>query len=199
MCRWSTLRHPRARCCANSTPRAPPPTNSPRRRSPILNNTRTPRSSPVFPDLGCWPAPGCWPMSGNAPNSSASRVFYAGRRRWVSGAPPSIFSVTPVRKVLVIANSTASATSSAVPMRRAGLVELTCAKCSRLRPSPSESGAVDAELHHPHHRFLFLARILKRRITTGSTPSQPRRAPHRPTRNPRSAGRTSHPPRIPRC
>ena len=148
--------------------------------------------------MGCDAATTTALMSGNAPNSSASRVFDAGRRRWVSGAPPLIFNVTPERKVLVIANSTASATSSAVPMRRAGLVELTCAKCSRLPPSPSESGAVDAEVHHLDHQFLFLARILKRQIATGSTPSQPRRVPHRPTTNPRSAGRTSHPPGIPR-
>ena len=38
----------------------------------------------------------------------------------VSGWPPSIRRVTPVRNMLVRANSTAPATSSAVPMRRAG-------------------------------------------------------------------------------
>jgi fatty acid synthase len=35
------------RCCASSTPPAPPPTSWPRRRSPMLSNTRTPRSSPA--------------------------------------------------------------------------------------------------------------------------------------------------------
>ena len=46
----------------------------------------------------------------------------------MSGSPPSTFNVTPVRKVLVSANSTASATSSTVPMRPAGLESPTCAK-----------------------------------------------------------------------
>jgi uncharacterized protein (DUF427 family) len=40
----------------------------------------------------------------------------------VSGSPPSIFNVTPVMKLLVMANSTAPDTSSVVPMRRAGLL-----------------------------------------------------------------------------
>jgi hypothetical protein len=44
----------------------------------------------------------------------------------VSGSPPSIFSVMPVRNALVIANSTASATSSGVPMVPVGLDSLMC-------------------------------------------------------------------------
>src|SRR3984957_17396383 len=39
----------------------------------------------------------------------------------VSGSPPSMCSVCPVRKVLLIANRTVLATSSVVPIRRAGL------------------------------------------------------------------------------
>ena len=50
-------------CWGSSRPPALPPMHSPRRRSPILSNTRTPRSSPASPAWGCWPAPGCSPRS----------------------------------------------------------------------------------------------------------------------------------------
>ena len=40
------------RCCASSTPPVRPLTSWPRRRPPILNDTRTLRSSPVSPDWG---------------------------------------------------------------------------------------------------------------------------------------------------
>ncbi len=45
----------------------------------------------------------------------------ARRERQVSGSPPSTRNVTPVRNGLVIAKTTASAMSSGVPIRRAGL------------------------------------------------------------------------------
>ena len=51
------------RCCVSSTPPVRPPTSSPRRRSPILSNTRTPRSSTASLAWGCWPVPGYWPRS----------------------------------------------------------------------------------------------------------------------------------------
>ena len=45
--------HLSARCWVSSKPPAPPPMRLPRRRSPILSNTRTPRSSPASPAWGC--------------------------------------------------------------------------------------------------------------------------------------------------
>ena len=66
---WSrtpSARRP-ARCCATSRWSAPTPMSSAAAAVAILTSTRTPRSSPVCPDLDLSLAPGCSPRSQHDP------------------------------------------------------------------------------------------------------------------------------------